>query len=136
MKYYKNSFNLILGIGWLAISLLGMSMVLFFTMTPLSLGWFILVPISLVLLSALCSAMHFSVYFGKRTYVIIDQEYIQKDNGLIRPKSTLEVKNISKVMIIGNSLRISESSGKEMRINLDCLGIDDICILKEKLGLH
>lgn len=135
MKYLKNGLNLFIAVSWVIIALMGLGVILCFTMTPLSLGAFLILPLIQIVLSIMLSVMHFSVYFGIRTYIYVDNDILYKDCGMVRPKARIKISDINNKMAIGSTLRLSDHRGREFKINLDCLRIDDYLILKEKLNM-
>ncbi len=65
----------------------------------------------------------------------LEEDYIYKDRGLLRPKSRIRRSDIENTLILGSTLRIVDIMGKEFNIKLDIVKINDIEILKKNLAI-
>lgn len=79
----------------------------------------------------------FYLNIHKRDYVLINLNGIIIDNGLLASPSEIDFNNIEIIRTIGNDIRIGLKTGKENRIKMNNLIIQDIerinIILKEKI---
>lgn len=135
MKYVKKELFLFLAMGWGVVALMGLGLLAMFTLTPMSMGLFILLPLVQVILSISLCLMYISAYGGSRNYLVLDEDFIYKDSGLVRSKGKMKRSEIEDSLLLGSTLRLVDVNGKEFSINLDCVKIKDIEILKENLSV-
>ena len=74
------------------------------------------------------------MYLRHRTYVVINGSELLKDQGLIRPKKKVNLSKLKYARQVGNRIRLGLEEGKELRINLDCLNVEDIIKLENILN--
>ncbi len=133
-KYAKKTTNLVVAILWSITFAINAFILVMFAFTPIRVGIYTLLIVFSMLLNAFLVQMYARLYFGYRTYITIEGDWLSKDQG-IWPKKVIQISDISKTLIIGDKLRLSTNNDDEIKINLDCLKMNDIFTLKEILKI-
>ncbi len=124
-KYEKSKLNLISSIVFGILSLKNFGLLILTGSTPYNL----LLMIATVATAAM-AMMHLKMYLGHRVYLSINDTLLYKDQGLIRSKKRIYLKNIKYIKTIGSQIRIGVEQEDELRVNLNCLNVEDIAKLE------
>jgi hypothetical protein len=135
MKYAKNDLHLVMIILSVIAVLINLGLCLMFLLTPMTMGLLILCPLSSCIIFILIFKLYLSIWIGKRNYLVIEDGIIIKDRGVLLPKFTAPLNGVKRSIVVGNQLRASLTDGRELRIYMDCVKIDDLCELKKLLQL-
>lgn len=134
-RYAKKQLDLCLSITWGMIALINFVMVVFILKFAFDMPLIAILPLMQALLSLALCRLFALVYNGSRAYLIIENGYIYKDQGLIRSKKMFKLSDIRNSIILGDKLRLSSNNRTEFHINLSCILVDDIYQLKEVLQI-
>lgn len=92
-------------------------------------------PIITVVITAFMLLAYFRMYIGKRAYVIYDDGLISVDRAIFRRRTKIAINEIKNKALIGEELRISDTSGNECCVNLNHMNLDDAIEFKELMRL-
>lgn len=129
-KYAKNTLDLICSILFGILGLLHFSFLILILInsTPN-----LFIPLLLLFVSVIespTSILHFKMYIGHRNYLVINNNELHKDQGLIRKKKKVDLCKLRYARKVGGKIRLGLGERNELRINLDCLNIEDITKLE------
>lgn len=137
LKYRKRKIDLMLGIVYLILGMFFLTASLFAVWHLNGDVYFVLILIMGGIACTATTYLYLGMYNGKRDYIIIEQDIIYKDRGLVRSKLMLPIAQIKQCKKMGEKIRIEMSlKHKSETIYLDCLNIDDIKALESKLELN
>lgn len=136
-KYAKQSIDLSVSIIWGVLSIISLVGVILLLLNSAFDSISILLILESILFLACGIAltlMYISMYLGYRTYITIDENTLSKDQGVIRPKKEINLIEVKTARKIGDKLRLDLGDRNEIRIHLNCLTVEDIVIIEQKLN--
>lgn len=135
LKYRKQGLDLFAGIVFCACAILHMMIAIFIIVNFPSPRVILLISLLLLItiLYGFQSRLYFNMYLGKRDYVTIEGGILSKDQGLIRLPKEFALDKVQYAAKVGSRIRLQVSENRELTINLNCLGIQDIGLLDSTL---
>lgn len=136
LKYAKQSIDLFASIVWGLLSVthfIGLILIMLNSRFGLGSILFFLMLLFISICGGALSVMYGTMYTGKRTYILLEDKQLIKDQGIIRPKKEISLVDVRSARKIGNQLRLSLGGRKELKVYLNCLTIEDIELIESKL---
>jgi len=132
-KYARRTLDLIASIVYGISAIFHFSLLIFILINSRKMNLFI--PLLLfvsVMVSALC-ILYLNIYFGRRNYLVVNEGIMFKDQGIVWPNKKVGLSDIRYTKIIGDKIRLGLGDRNELRVNLDCLNVEDITKLESIL---
>ena len=133
-KYAKNTLDIIGAIIYGILALLHFSFFIFILVNSTKINLFIPLILLVSVIWIALFILYLNIYLGHRNYLVIYDGKLFKDRGFILPKNKIELSNILYVRKVGDKIRIAIGERNELKINLNCLIVDDIEKLESILG--
>ncbi|MCT4620792.1 MAG: hypothetical protein N4A62_15565 [Marinisporobacter sp.] len=133
-KYAKNTIDLVVGITYGISAMFHFSFLVIILVNFKKINLFIPLLLFVSISYIALFILYLNIYFGRRNYLVINDDKLFKDQGLIRSNKKVELSNIRYVRKIGDKIRIGLEERNELRINLNCLNVEDITKLESILG--
>lgn len=108
--------------------------VLLFLLTPFYTS-LVAVPTMSVVLTSFMFLAYMRMYIGRRPYVIYDEGLLSIDRAIFRRRAVIAIKEIKNKAIIGDELRMSDTSGNECCVNLNHMNLDDAVEFREMMEI-
>ncbi len=135
-KYAKQSINLFCSIIWGILCIIHFSLLinlLFNSSYRYISNLFFLELLFCSVGAGALSIMYANLYLGNRIYISIRDNQLIIDQGLIRPKKEISLLDVRKARKIGTQLQLDVGNRREIKVHLNCLKVEDIDIIENKL---
>lgn len=132
-KYAKNTLDLIVAIIYGILALLHFSFLIIILVNSKQANLLIALLLLVSVIGIALFILYLNIYIGRRNYLVIYDGKLFKDQGLIRQNKKVELSNIRYARIVGDKIRLGLGERNELRINLNCLNVEDIIKLESIL---
>lgn len=132
-RYARNALDLIAAITYGILALLHFSFFIFILVNSTKISLLISLILLVSVIGIALFRLYLNIYLGHRSYLVIYDGKLFKDQGLIFPNKKVELSNIKYARKVGDKIRLGLGERNELRINLNCLNVEDIIKLESIL---